>query len=661
MENNTDKIKFYAIAVFVLQVLVLVVLQFIFKQPFSLVAAIFTLVDAIGVGYIIYAYEREKKERMISVSRILGTEAKNALNHGQIGIVIYNDDYEATWASELFDERNISLIGEKITRTIPGSEVLLNGESDTAVFNIDGREYEFTRSDSSRVLYVKDVTEFNQLNATYNKEKVVLGLIHLDNYDETVQYEDEQKIAAINTNIRQKVVDWCNQYDSMVRRLRSDRFLIVLNEEHFEKMLEGNFQILEEVKKEANNLSVAITASMAFARGTSDFMELDNMINDLLELVLSRGGDQVAVKNYGDEVRFYGQSSEASEKTSKVRVRVIAQTLRGIIKESDNVFVVPHKDADFDAIGACIGISKFAQAFEKNVYIILKGITVENVAKAVVEDYYDEFTANHILISEDDALALLTKDSCVIICDHQSMDLTSAPELVSRARRIVVIDHHRRKSETNVNAMMIYNEPASSSAVELVTELIEYQPARVELDEFETTFMYTGLLVDTDGFKARCSSRSFEVCAYLRKEGADITMANEWLKDTLQQFETKTRVLKYSEAINGNIIIAALPESEGMITRTIVSQVANQILTIKDIDAAFVIARIAEDAWAVSGRSNGNINVQIILEKMGGGGHFTAAGLQRTASSVASLNRELKKAVEEYLEGVEANEGNSAE
>ncbi|MBQ2213279.1 MAG: DHH family phosphoesterase, partial [Erysipelotrichaceae bacterium] len=188
MENNTDKIKFYAIAVFVLQVLVLVVLQFIFKQPFSLVAAIFTLVDAIGVGYIIYAYEREKKERMISVSRILGTEAKNALNHGQIGIVIYNDDYEATWASELFDERNISLIGEKITRTIPGSEVLLNGESDTAVFNIDGREYEFTRSDSSRVLYVKDVTEFNQLNAIYNKEKVVLGLIHLDNYDETVQY-----------------------------------------------------------------------------------------------------------------------------------------------------------------------------------------------------------------------------------------------------------------------------------------------------------------------------------------------------------------------------------------------------------------------------------------------------------------------------------------
>jgi c-di-AMP phosphodiesterase-like protein len=159
----------------------------------------------------------------------------------------------------------------------------------------------------------------------------------------------------------------------------------------------------------------------------------------------------------------------------------------------------------------------------------------------------------------------------------------------------------------------------------------------------------------------RCSSRSFEVCAYLRKEGADITMANEWLKDTLQQFETKTKVLKYSEAINGNIIIAALPESEGMITRTIVSQVANQILTIKDVDAAFVIARIAEDAWAVSGRSNGNINVQIILEKMGGGGHFTAAGLQRTASSVASLNRELKKAVEEYLEGVEANEGNSAE
>ncbi len=661
MENNTDRVKFGAIAVFVIQVIVLVVLQFVFKQPFSLVAAIFTLVDAIGVIYIIYVYEKERKERVLSISRILGTEAKNAMTHGQLGIIIYNDDYETTWASELFEERGIKLIGEKITRSIPGCEILLNGDSDTAVFEITDREYEFTRSDNSRVLYVKDVTELNQINDTYNKEKVVLGLIHLDNYDETVQYEDEQKIAAINTNIRQKIVDWCKQYDSMVRRLRSDRFLVVMNEEHFTEMLKDNFAILEDVKAEANNLSVAITASMAFARGTSDFMELDNMINDLLELVLSRGGDQVAVKNYGDEVQFYGQSSETSEKTSKVRVRVIAQTLRGIIKESDNVFIVPHKDADFDAIGACMGVSKFAQAFDKNVYIIIKGITVENVAKKVVEDYYDEFSANHKLISEEDALEMLTKDSTVIICDHQSMDLTAAPELVSRAKKIVVIDHHRRKSATNVSAMMIYNEPASSSAVELVTELIEYQPARVELDEFETTFMYTGLLVDTDGFKSRCSSRSFEVCAYLRKEGADIAMANEWLKDTLAQFETKTKVLKYSEAINGNIIIAALPEREGIITRTIVSQVANQILTIKNIDAAFVVAQINEETWAVSGRSNGNINVQIILERMGGGGHFTAAGLQRTNSSVSALTAELREAIKKYLEGVDSNEGNSVE
>ncbi|MBR0473713.1 MAG: DHH family phosphoesterase [Erysipelotrichaceae bacterium] len=661
MENNTDRLKFGAIAVFVIQVVVLVVLQFVFKQPFSLVAAIFTLIDAVGVVYIIYAYEKEKKERVISISRILGTEAKNAMTHGQIGVIIYNDDYEATWASELFEERNITLIGEKITRSIPGSEILLNGDSDNAIFEIDGREYEFTRSDTSRVLYVKDVTEINKISDTYNKEKVVLGLIHLDNYDETVQYEDEQKIAAINTNIRQKIVDWCKQYDSMVRRLRSDRFLVVMNEEHFAQMLDDNFTILEDIKKEAGNLSVAITASMAFARGTSDFMELDNMINDLLELVLSRGGDQVAVKSYGDEVQFYGQSSEASEKTSKVRVRVIAQTLRGIIKDSDKVFIVPHKDADFDAIGSCIGVSRFVQAFDKEAYIIIKGITVENVAKKVVEDNYEHFSSMHNLISEADALEMMTKDSLVIICDHQSMDLTAASELVSRSKKVVVIDHHRRKSETNVKAMMIYNEPASSSAVELVTELIEYQPVRVELDEFESTFMYTGLLVDTDGFKSRCSSRSFEVCAYLRKEGADITMANEWLKDTLQQFETKTKVLKYSEAINDNIIIAALPEKEGIITRTIVSQVANYILTIKNIDAAFVIAQITDDTWALSGRSNGNINVQIILERMGGGGHFTAAGLQRTNSSVSALTAELKESIKKYLEGVDSNEGNSVE
>ena len=249
----------------------------------------------------------------------------------------------------------------------------------------------------------------------------------------------------------------------------------------------------------------------------------------------------------------------------------------------------------------------------------------------------------------------------VIVVDHHSSDLTSSPDLVSRAKKVVIIDHHRRKTETNIAAMLIYNEPSSSSAVELISELMQYQPVQVDLDEFEATYMYTGLVVDTDNFKARCSGRSFEVCAFLRKQGADIAMSNEWLKDSIEEFETKTMILKNSRIINNNMLIAALPENEGTVTRTMVAQVANSALSIKGVDAAFVIAKIDSEIVALSGRSNGAVNVQIILEKLGGGGHFTAAGLQRTDTTVAAVEGDLLKAINEFLEGEMTSENHTSE
>ena len=658
--NRTDKLKFYALAVLLVQIAVLIVLRFFFGKAFSVVTVIFTLIDAAVIALIVFAYEKALKSRVMDTTRVLGNDAKDGMVYAQLGIVSYDDDYIVTWASELLDERGIKIIGEKITRVIPGVEVLLNGETDRDVFVIKEREYEITKASGSRTLFMKDVTEYNSLNATYNNEKTVLGLIYLDNYDETVQYEDERKIALINTNIRQKIVEWGTGYGAVVRRVRSDRFTVVINEGDFRRMLYDKFSILEEIKEEADKLDVAISASMAFAYGSSNLNTLDTVTNELLELVLSRGGDQVAVREIGQEVRFYGASSDASEKTSKVKARVISQTLRGIIKEADNVFVVPHKEADFDAVGACLGVSRIAQALGKRANIVLEGIAIENSARAVLEDNYDELESRHNIISERDAIELLTRKSVVVVVDHHSSDLTSAPDLVSRASKIVIIDHHRRKTETNISAMLIYNEPSSSSAVELVSELIQYQPEEVELDEFESTYMYTGLVVDTDGFKSRCSGRSFEVCAFLRKKGADIALSNEWLKESIDEFETKTKILKYSRIINNNMLIAALPESEGSVTRTMVAQVANSALSIKGVDAAFVIARIDGDIIALSGRSNGTVNVQLIREKLGGGGHFTAAGLQRTDTTVEAVHSELVQAINEFLEGDVADENHTS-
>lgn len=660
--NRTDRVRYIALAALAVQIAAVALNDLILKQGFDLLAASIVLVEAVLLFFVIYSYEKARRDRILDTSRVLGTQVKEAMIRGELGVIIYDDDYVATWVSELFDQRGIDLIGHRITRTIPGVERLLNGDGDTATLQIKDRIYEVTRSDEARVLYVKDVTEYDRLKTQYQDEKIVLGLIHLDNYDETVQYEDEAKIALINTNIRQSVVEWARQYGAMVRRLRSDRFLVVLDEAHFKTMVADNFSILDQVKKEALNLSVAITCSMAFVRGTEDFLELDTMMSDLLELVLSRGGDQAAVRSYGQEVKFYGTSSEASEKTSRVRVRVVVQTLKGIISDADQVFVVPHQNADYDAVGACLGVSRLVQAFGRDSFIVLENVAVEESAEAVLKEHLDQISAHHNLISEEEALLRATGKSLVICCDHHTMTLTAAPQLVKRAgSRVVIIDHHRRLTEDNIDAMMMYNEPASSSSVELVTELIEYQPARVELDDFEATFMYAGLVVDTNNLRSRCSPRTFECCAYLRKIGADITLANEWLKETYQQIETKTRLLSYAEILNGNILIAALPEKAGMVSRTMLSMTADAALDIKQIDASFVIARMDEETWAVSARSNGRINVQLICEALGGGGHFNAAGLQRKNTSVKILDDELKKAIQNYREGENSHESNPAD
>lgn len=664
MKNKMDQYKIYALMIFIAQIIIILLCQLVFSIDYSFLAFIYTIVDGIVILLFIYQYESEAQNKVMSISRILGSDAKDAFIYGQVGIVIYDDDYTVTWVNELFIQRQLDLIGLSIIKAIPPIEDLFKGECDSVEFVLKDRRYQAVRHETAQILFFKDITEQAELAEKYASEKAVMGIINLDNYTETSQYEDEQKISLINSNIRQRVISWAGHYHAAVRRLNHDRLLVVLNSRSFNQMVEDHFDILDIVKQEAGKLDVAITASMAFAMDTADFSQLDDMLNDLLELALSRGGDQVAVKSYGGDVRFYGTSSPASEKRSKVRARVMAQSLRGIINESDAVIIVPHKDADFDAIGSCLGLSSIVAAAHKKAYIVVHDIDLETKAGNVLQHNLNELADSHAFISESEGLDILTRNTTVIVADHHSTDLTAAPLLVAKARKLVIIDHHRRRTDSNMEAMMIYNEAAASSTVELVSELLQYQTSSIDLGELQATYMYAGIMVDTDNFKAHAGSRTFEACAYLRKQGADIGLANSWLDDTYDEFIKKTDVLKYCAQIGGGIVASVIPEQEGRyLSRTIIAQAANTILMVKEVEAVFVVAQIEENLWAISGRSNGKINVQMILEKMGGGGHFNAAGLQRSDTSSAKLYNELQQAIDSYnadLKGVQ-NENNSVE
>lgn len=606
------------------------------------------LVNIVMIVWIIYRFQSEKESRDIDISRILGNDAKDALNFGEIGIITYDEGYVATWINDVLSERKINVVGKKLSTWIPEVNQLFQDDVDEVIGKDHDRIYEITRKDNAQVLYVRDVTDFTELKNKYAQESLVVGLLQLDNYIELQQYEDEAKMALINTNLRQPVLDWAKKFGMFVRRLRSDRFLVILDERIYTEIVRDRFSILNDIRTAAEEIDVSVTLSMSYAHGTTDYRLLDQMVNDLLELAQSRGGDQVAVKKYGENVKYFGGNSEAKEKRSKVRVRVMAQAIKEATLEAERVFILGHKEMDFDCMGAAIGVSRLCNAYEVPAYIVSKSGGIEGQLQEALQLYHDHLSERHTFLDDEKASRMITDKDLVIVVDHNSPNQCGAPLTLEAAEQVMIIDHHRRGENFIDNPLLIYIESSASSVCELITEFLPYQSNKVNLSEEEATLMYTGILVDTNRFKMRTGSRTFEAAAYLRKIGINAMQAENMLKENFDEFEEQTNIMKYAKIYQKQMMIAAVTDPR-VFHRTIMSKVADQLLNIKGIEASFVIAYTGTDIVAISSRSKGSVNVQVIMEKMNGGGHFSAAALSREQAKVSDMETELKKTIDQYL------------
>lgn len=613
--------------------------------------------------WIITKFQKDKEILDLDISRVLGHDTKDALIFGSVGIITYDEQYCATWVSDSLTDKGINLVGKKLTNWIGELSELFNDEVDIISASKDGHVYEISKKDSGNVLYVKDISEFSQLKLQYEEDSIVVGLLQLDNYMEIQQYEDEAKMALINTNLRQPLVTWADEHGMFIRRLRSDRFLVILNEKIYEEVLKEKFSILSVIRKKAEDIETSITLSISFARGTHDFGVLDDMVNDLLELAQSRGGDQVAVKKYGESVIYYGGNTESKEKRSKVRVRVMSQALKEAILEADRVFVVGHKNMDFDCMGAALCMSRIAQSYNKDTAIVSLSAGIELQLSDAMLLYQEELDERHTFISDQDAADEIKPNDLVIIVDHNNPGQCGAPLTLEQAVKIIVIDHHRRSADFVQSPLLIYVETGASSVSELACEFLPYQSNFVDLSECEATIMYVGILVDSNRFKMRTGSRTFEAAAYLRKLGVDPIAAENLLKEDLEDFEEKANILSFAKLYLKQFMIASV-DDKVMCERTLMSQAADSLLNIKGIEASFVVARNDDHSVGISARSKGNTNVQIIMEKMNGGGHFSAAALQRENTSVSELEKELKIIIDSYMKEVKEdsdNESNTTE
>jgi len=651
MNQKFDKLSRYIFIVSLIILALLVFLYFVFEINILIAMLVFVIMTSL-VFYVTFYTSKLNEENMANVENMVEKNLKKSYDFAEVGSLIYDENYNIVWMNSFLESRDLNRSNLKLLTWLPELDELISNKTDKVKINLDEKIYLVVRIDNDPLLVFKDITEKERLAKLYRKEKIVVGVIHFDNYEESTFYQDEQTISYINTTVRQPVLDWCVSHGMIVKSLRSYRLFVVLNETIYDEILATRFDILNTVRTASKDADASITLSMGFANGSSSFGELDNMANDLLNLAQSRGGDQVATRTKGKDVKYYGGSTLAIEKRSKVRVRIMTHTLKDLIQKSSNVIICGHKEADADCVGSMLCMSRIAQSFNKETSMILKSGGVENIISDTIELYKDELEQRHNFITENEAINQLTDDTLVIMMDHHYYLQSNGESILQQAKKVAIIDHHRRIADLGINPVFVYVETSSSSTCELVMEFIPYLTNKVNYTAKEANIMYLGINIDTSNFKVRTGSRTFNVLATLRQIGADPVVCTELLKEPLDSFKMRNKLVNAAESYNETILISTVDDNK-VYNRSIISQAANELLEIKDIQAVFVIAKIASNTIAVSARSNSDFNVQLIMEQMDGGGHLNAAAVQvKNQEAEEVKNRLIEVLDKNYLEGI---------
>ena len=657
MKKNLSDLRRILIIVMVVEVLLL----FFFRAGLDRMitpAVIILIIQAAAFVYMTERFEATAEEQAIGVRDALGATAQKAYLFGEVGLLMYDDDYVITQMSELFEERGLNHVGQKVLSWLPEVDPLISGQGDTATVQLDDRMYEITRREDEPVLIFRDITVQHNAMLSYSEERQVIGIAVLDNYDDATQYEDDASLSNIDAAVRTPLTDYFRDRGILLKRISSSRYYMVLNEKMFSDLVADRFSILNTIRRSAAKQDVAITLSMAFARGTEKLNELDEIAVRLIDLAQSRGGDQVVVQQAGGEVKYFGGSSEATEKRSRVRVRVMANTLRELISRSSNVVICGHRNMDFDCVGSAIGVARAAVALNKQVCIIGKTGGIEEKLSKVMTDNAEELAQEVRFVTESEAINQLQPSTLTVMVDHHNIKQSNGSKLLESASKVAVIDHHRRSTDMGVRPVLVYIEAGASSACELITELLPYISSRIEISELAANIMLAGMTIDTNRFHVRTGVRTFEAAAALRKMGADPMQVDDYLKDTYEEMTLKASCM--SKAKRHDNAIITVPYKDRVLTRSLMSQVADRMLEVEGVNAVFVIADDTEGETAISARSNGKVNVQLIMEAIGGGGHMTAAAVQRKRCDIDDLERELLAQTDQYFKEVH-NEGDSEE
>ncbi|MEK3806675.1 DHH family phosphoesterase [Bacillus sp. FSL H8-0547] len=611
-----------------------------------------------AILFLLRAADRKIKAEMETYISTLSYRLKRvgeeALMEMPIGIMLFNEQFHIEWTNPFLTScfHEDTLVGRSMYDVAEALVPLVKQEVDTETITLHERKFKVIIKREERLLYFFDVTEQIEIEKQYEDERTVLGLIFLDNYDEVTQGLDDQTKSSINSHVTSILNKWATENGIYLKRTSSERFMAILNEHILIKLEKGKFSILDEVREQTTVENISLTLSIGIGSGVPSLTELGDLAQSSLDLALGRGGDQVAIKQTNGKVKFYGGKTNPMEKRTRVRARVISHALTEIISESDKVIIMGHKYPDMDSIGSAIGILKVAQVNDKEGFIVLDQNEIDTGVQRLIQEVRQHSDLWSRFITRDEAQEISTDDSVLIVVDTHKPSLVIDEKLLNKMDNVVVIDHHRRGEEFIKDPLLVYMEPYASSTAELVTELLEYQTKRLKMNMIEATSLLAGIIVDTKSFTLRTGSRTFDAASYLRSKGADTILVQKFMREDITHYVKRSKLIQNTNMLREGIAIAkADPDSEETFDQVIIAQTADTLLSMSGVVASFVLARRNDQTIGISARSLGDINVQLIMEALDGGGHLTNAATQLENLSLNEAEERLEQAILEYLEG----------
>lgn len=607
------------------------------------------IIMVVNLLYVLVLYSKVDNLNDISTKKtnfVLTNNIEEIFSFTESGVIFYDEGFNVIWTNDFIDNRIINLVGKNLIRFNNDFCKILEDKNDTCKLTINNKIYECKCLKELKVVIIRDINQYETLLDTYNKESPVILQINLDNYSDVSSMLDESTMSDLDVKVRGVIAEWAKEKRALLKKLRNDAYMVIVQESVYSGLLKEKFDLINKVKnirEDDNNLTISI----GIGRGINDFVKLSEMASSALDVALSRGGDQCVVNTYGKNMEFYGGASEAKSKRHKVKVKVVAKSLSALIQSSDKIFIMGHIEADFDAIGGCLGLYTLAKQLKKDVKIIYEDKLVEIKARTAFRLSFEKEDVDEMTCDCETAVKEMNENSLLILADVSNEHIVMSREVLNKAERVAIVDHHR-PGEKLFAQIYSYQEPASSSTCEMVIELIRSSENKIHVIPDIATYMLTGILLDTNNYKNKTGSRTYEASMILKEYGADNNQASEFLKEEYEEHLLKTKIMANSYTPYYGVVVC-LSNDEDIVDKTTLAKVANSVLDIKEIKACFVIGRVTSDSIGISARSDGTVNVQKIMESLNGGGHYSAAATELEDTTVEAVKGMLESKMEGFI------------